>query len=205
MTDLFDSGGLQPIPLQDAELSYAVAPSLGLPAASLFEQLYEQTAWRQEDIVVWGKTHRQPRLHAWYGDADSCYTYSGIMLQPLPWTPLLLDLKQRLEKLAGTSFNSVLLNYYRDQSDSMGMHSDDEAELGPTPIIASLSLGEQRKLVFRHRHRRDLEALHLPLASGSVLLMSGTTQRCWKHGINKQKKTCGPRLNLTFRRVFKSG
>ncbi|MCX2982333.1 alpha-ketoglutarate-dependent dioxygenase AlkB [Halieaceae bacterium IMCC14734] len=204
MTDLFDNAGLQPIPLQDADLSYAVAPSLGLPATSLFDQLYEQTEWRQEDIVVWGKTHRQPRLHAWYGDADSSYSYSGILLQPLPWTPLLLDLKQRLEVLAGAPFNSVLLNYYRDQSDSMGMHSDDEVELGPAPIIASLSLGEVRKLVFRHRHQRDLEALHLPLASGSVLLMRGATQRCWKHGINKQKKPCGPRLNLTFRRVFKS-
>lgn len=204
MTDLFDTPGLQPVPLPDADLSYAVAPSLGRTPAMLLELLYEQTDWRQEDIVVWGKTHRQPRLHAWYGDPGSHYTYSGIALQPLPWTPLLLDLKDRLEALSGTAFNSVLLNYYRDQNDSMGMHSDDEPELGPAPVIASLSLGEVRKLIFRHRYRRDLEALHLPLAPGSVLLMRGSTQRCWKHGINKQKKPCGPRLNLTFRRVLAS-
>ena len=100
------------------------------------------------------------------------------------------------------AFNSVLLNYYRDGSDSMGMHADDEPELGPEPVIASLSLGEPRRLRFRHRSRRDIESFSLLLPPASLLIMAGTTQRNWKHGINKTKRACGPRVNLTFRRIF---
>ena len=164
--------------------------------------LLEQTEWRQERITVYGKPYLQPRLSAWHGDLG--YRYSGIRLEPRPWTPLLRQLKRRVEELTGGEFNSVLLNYYRDQHDAMGMHSDDEAELGPRPVIASLSLGENRDFVLKHRTRKDLKAVKLPLESGSLLLMRGSTQQYWRHGINRQKKACGPRLNLTFRKVLES-
>ena len=95
----------------------------------------------------------------------------------------------------------MLLNYYRDQRDSMGMHSDDEPELGSNPTIASVSLGEQRTLVLKHKFRKELKPVHLPLDSGSLLLMKGATQHHWKHGINKESRPCGPRVNLTFRRI----
>src|SRR4029453_18711713 len=100
-----------------------------------------------------------------------------------------------------TNFNSVLVNYYRDHHDSMGLHSDDEPELGRWPIIASLSLGEERTFILRHKTRRDLKDFRLRLASGSLVLMKGGTQHCWKHGIEKEKRSCGPRINLTFRRI----
>lgn len=98
-------------------------------------------------------------------------------------------------------FNSVLLNYYRDNRDSMGLHSDDEPELGPRPTIASVSLGEERTLVFKHKTSQELAPVRLRLAAGSLLVMKGDTQRNWKHGINKEDRHCGPRVNLTFRRI----
>ena len=103
--------------------------------------------------------------------------------------------------MTGISFNSALLNYYRDNRDSMGLHSDDEPELGERPIIASFSLGEERTIIFKHKTRSDRKPIRLTLANGSLLLMTGETQRYWKHGINKEKHPCGPRINLTFLRV----
>ena len=153
-------------------------------------------------IVVWGKSFSQPRLIAWYGDEGNDYTYSGIHMNPLPWTPELLDLKVRVEAVSGESFNSVLLNYYRDHRDSMGMHSDDEPELGKRPIIASLSLGEERTVIFKHKLRKDLKPVRMRLESGSLLLMKGQTQQYWKHGIGKESQPCGSRVNLTFRRIL---
>jgi alkylated DNA repair dioxygenase AlkB len=115
---------------------------------------------------------------------------------------LLRELRQRVESLTGGEYNSVLLNYYRDGNDGMGMHSDDEPALGPRPAIASLSLGETRDLILQHRSRKDLDTLRLPLPAGSLLLMQGDTQRNWRHGIRKLRRSCRARLNLTFRRVF---
>ena len=120
----------------------------------------------------------------------------------MPWSETLLGLKERVEALTGLQFNSVLLNYYRDENDGMGMHSDDERELGEQPAIASVSLGEERDFILRHRQRKDLSTVKLPLSSGSLLLMQGDTQQHWRHGINKLKRRCGPRINLTFRRIL---
>jgi alkylated DNA repair dioxygenase AlkB len=200
--DLFSSAAeLRQIPVPDADISYLAPMNLPAPPETLLRALIERTSWRADDIVVWGKTYRQPRLVAWYGDPGQSYTYSGIRLEPLPWTALLESLRRIVQDATHSEFNSVLLNYYRDQNDSMGMHSDDEPELGPQPIIASLSLGNPRTLIFKHRTRRDMKRVALPLESGSLLLMKGDTQRHWKHGINKERRPCGPRVNLTFRRI----
>lgn len=187
--------------MQDAEVYFIRTLRLPAPAESLLASFIRETPWRAEDIVVWGKRFPQPRLTAWYGDPGQSYTYSGIDLVPLPWTALLLQIKSQVEAAAAETFNSVLLNYYRDNRDSMGMHSDDESELGPRPVIASLSLGEQRTLVFKHKTSASLRSIRLPLPSGSLLLMKGETQRNWKHGINKEDRMLGPRVNLTFRQV----
>jgi alkylated DNA repair dioxygenase AlkB len=192
---------LERIPLTDAEIYYLPELPLAQPAKAVMNQLIDEVPWRAENIVVWGKTVPQPRLIAWYGDTGANYTYSGIHHDPLPWTDTLIDIKNRVEKVAGTKFNSVLLNYYRHHRDSMGLHSDDEPELGHRPIIASLTLGEDRAFILRHKTRRDLKTFRLQLASGSLLLMKGDTQHSWKHGIEKEKRPCGPRVNLTFRRI----
>lgn len=192
---------LQPIPLPDAELYYLGQFEISDKPEAMMQRLIETTQWRADKIVVWGKTYPQPRLTAWHGDEGIVYTYSGIRLEALPWTETLRDIKQGLEAVTGADFNSVLLNYYRNEHDSMGLHSDDEPELGRQPVIASLSLGAERTFILQHKHRKDLSPVRLKLASGSLLLMKGDTQHFWKHGIEKMKRPCGPRVNLTFRKV----
>jgi alkylated DNA repair dioxygenase AlkB len=190
---------IEQLPLIDADLQLWRQVNLGRSYDSLLQKLIDDTAWRQEEITVYGKPYLQPRLSAWYGDL--AYSYSGIRLEPLPWTPTLLNIKRQVEALVEHEFNSVLLNYYRDQNDGMGMHSDDERELGLQPAIASLSLGEARSFLLKHKSRKDLKTVKLALAAGSLLLMQGETQRYWRHGINKQRQPCGPRINLTFRSI----
>jgi alkylated DNA repair dioxygenase AlkB len=202
MAELFSSmEGLQRIPLRDGEVFFLERLELGDRQDAVLQRLIAEVAWRREKIFVWGRLVYQPRLTAWYGDRGSDYTYSGITLVPLPWSDLLLDIKRRVEVVSESSFNSVLLNYYRDNRDSMGFHSDDEAELGERPVIASLSLGEERTFVLKHRRDKLVKPVRIRLGSGSLLLMKGETQRYWKHGIAKEGRVCGARVNLTFRRI----
>jgi len=190
------------VPIPDAEVFYFRRLELGAPDAQVLRRLIDEIAWRSEKIVMWGRRVPQPRLTAWYGDAGASYAYSGLQLDPLPWTPLLHDIKTRVEAAVGARFNSVLLNYYRDHRDSIGFHSDDEPVLGEQPIIASLSLGEERSFIMKHKHSTAIEPVRRRLASGSLLLMRGETQRRWRHGIPKESGPCGPRVSLTFRTVI---
>jgi alkylated DNA repair dioxygenase AlkB len=193
---------LQRVAMQDADVFYLGHLALGRSDNELLERLIAEVPWRSEEVVMWGRRVPQPRLTAWYGDAGRGYAYSGLCLQPMAWTPVLLDIKARVEEIAGANFNSVLLNYYRDHRDSIGFHSDNEPELGERPIIASVSLGEERIFILKHKRSKQVSPVHLPLASGSLLLMKGDTQRCWKHGIAKESRPCGPRVNLTFRQIL---
>jgi len=202
-SDLFVTGRLEPVPIRDADISYLDHLELGQPDTEMLQRLIAEIAWRSKEVVMWGRKLPQPRLTAWYGDPGARYAYSGIELHPLPWTPLLLDIKSRVEEVAGLAFNSVLLNYYRDNHDSIGFHSDDEPELGARPVIASLSLGQERTFILKHKRSKSVSPVHLRLASGSLLLMKGETQRCWRHGILKENRSCGPRINLTFRTIIR--
>lgn len=199
--DLFENGEPRRLDLPDADICYWSCIDLGAPVDRVLQEFIERISWRTEVITLYGQQHQQPRLTAWYGDPGARYMYSGLALDPLPWTSLLSDVRARVEALAGASFNSVLMNYYRDHRDSMGMHSDDEPELGRNPVIASLSLGEPRTFVLKHKSKKDLKPVNILLESGSLLLMKGATQHHWKHGINKLARPCGPRVNLTFRHV----
>jgi alkylated DNA repair dioxygenase AlkB len=202
MDDLFGPApALGLLPMPDAEVLHLGRLALPLPTAELLTALVAVTPWRSDTITLWGKSFLQPRLYAWYGDPGKRYTYSGLTLQPLPWTPLLLDVKAAVEEAARHTFDSVLLNYYRNEHDSMGFHADDEPELGPDPVIASLSLGARRDFVFKHRQRKDLKPVRLPLDDGALIVMRGQTQRHWVHGIEKRKSPIGPRINLTFRTI----
>jgi alkylated DNA repair dioxygenase AlkB len=201
--DLFAATArLERFPLADAELFYLATLKLDQAYDSILHELIANVPWRHENLVVWGKQFPQPRLIAWYGDLSRNYSYSGIKLAPLPWNGLLVDIKNRIEAVTGAAFNSVLLNYYRDNRDSLGLHSDDEKELGPHPAIASLSLGDERIFVLKHRTNKLAKVVRMKLCTGSLLLMKGETQRFWKHGIAKEARPCGPRVNLTFRQIF---
>lgn len=199
--DLFDAPRqLEPLAAPGADLRFMHAFYPPEACAVLFEALIAETPWRQERIEVWGKVHDQPRLTSWHGDPGTHYTYSGITLETCAWTPLLTRLRQEVEAATGYRYNSVLLNLYRDQHDSVGWHSDNERELGAAPVIASLSFGATRS--FRLRHRERLHApLGISLTDGSLLLMAGDTQRNWQHAVPKESRDKGPRINLTFRRI----
>ncbi len=172
-------------------------------SARLFAALHRETAWQQPVIVLYGRSINSPRLSAWHGDPDAVYRYSGLRLEPMPWTPTLLDVRERVEALAVARFNSVLLNLYRDGQDSMGWHSDDEPELGRNPVIASISLGAARRFLLQHKKRRL--RLEWSLEDGDMLVLGGTTQHCWRHHVPKTRQPVGPRINLTFRWIHSPG
>ncbi len=169
-------------------------------ANELFKTLLNSLAWQEEQIYLYGRWVKVPRLMCWYGDKGANYQYSGVLHQPLPWPTHLLEIKLKIEAEQKLSFNSVMGNLYRSGSDSMGCHADDEKELGKNPSIASLSLGESRLLRFRHsKHKETLDVM---LTHGDLLLMSGEIQHHWKHELPKTKKTKKERINLTFRKII---
>lgn len=187
------------LPIPDADIRYFDS-FIPLPqACQLLDSLQRSLAWRQDHIRLYGRLVKIPRLQAWYGDKNASYTYSGLEMKPLPWTKELLLLKDYCEQASGATFNGVLANLYRNGQDSMGMHADDEVELGKEPTIASVSLGQMRNLDFKHRYSG--QNYRLPLAHGSLLLMAGKTQKYWRHGIAKSRKDLGLRINLTFRLI----
>ena len=167
-------------------------------ADTVMQQLYAQTHWEQKEIVIFGKRINQPRLMAWHG--DKAYTYSGLTLMPNEWTLSLLALKQQIEEVIETNFNSALLNLYRDGHDSMGWHQDNERSLGSQPIIASLSFGASRKFKFKHHDNHECK-VDITLRHGSLLIMSGMTQHLWKHCLPKSKTVNKQRINVTFRQI----
>lgn len=171
-------------------------------ASELFATLRAELAWRSERIVTYGRAVPVPRRVCWYGDPGAVYRYSGVAHQPLPWTPTLTALRQRIEATCARTFNSVLGNLYRDGQDSMGWHADNEPELGPAPVIASLSLGAER--LFKLRHTRRGATLDITLPDGSLLVMGGELQRHWRHSLPKTRRALGGRINLTFRYVTPS-
>jgi alkylated DNA repair dioxygenase AlkB len=206
MSDLFGTTDTAStfIELPDATLTFFRHALPDVEASAYFEALHTSIEWREERIFVWGKWHKQPRLIAWYGDPAATYSYSGSKLDPLPWTTALSELRSRVEQLSRAAFNSVLLNLYRNQHDHMGWHSDDEKSLGATPVIASLTLGGTRTFQMKHKKRRELGIKSLDLTSGSLLIMSGLTQKFWLHGIKEESKPTEPRINLTFRQILKT-
>ncbi|RMG70943.1 MAG: alpha-ketoglutarate-dependent dioxygenase AlkB [Bacteroidetes bacterium] len=169
-------------------------------ARALLEALSKEVPWQQKPIRIFGREMLQPRLIAWYGDPEARYTYSGLTWEPQPWRADLLALARQLKEETGHRFNSVLLNLYRHGQDSMGWHSDDEPELGPSPLIASISLGATRRFALRHRTRAEAR-LRLDLPHGSLLIMGAGMQAYWQHALPKTQRPVGPRLNLTFRLV----
>lgn len=204
--DLFaPSAGWQPLDLPGAELAYWPGWLAPAEADALFASLRETIAWETHVIRIHGREVRSPRLSCWIGDAGASYVYSRTRFEPRPWPAALAALRGRIEQACGTGFNSVLANLYRDGRDAMGWHSDDELELGPAPVIASLSLGAGRRFVFRRKPVRGQAAgraaLELRLAHGSLLRMAGATQCLYQHALPRALRETLPRINLTFRQI----
>lgn len=168
-------------------------------ADAALDELIRENAWEQQRLLIYGKIVEEPRLSTWHSDGQS-YTYSGSARTPQPWTPLLNHIREQCEGQTGHTFNGVLVNFYRDGNDHLGWHSDDELVNGPEPLIASISLGAERR--FDMRHRDSGEVVSTSLSHGSLLVMSGLSQKYWEHRIPKMPRIVDPRVNLTFRRLI---
>lgn len=194
----------QRIELPDAEVTLWPRWLPPEAADALFAALLAEVPWSVHRIRIFGRLVDSPRLSCWIGDPGTGYTYSGSRFEPQPWPPVLHEIRARLQQTCQARFNSVLANLYRDGNDSMGWHSDDEPELGPRPVIASLSLGAERRFRLRRKRPRGTPAapgdtVGLSLPHGSLLCMGGDTQRHYRHDLPKTRAPVGARINLTFR------
>ena len=205
---LFDDiapAGWQSLPLPGAELSLWPQWLRPTEAGALLAELQATIPWETHRIRIYGREVDSPRLSCWIGDEDATYVYSRTRFEPHPWTQALIALRVRVEAACDTRFNSVLANLYRNGQDSMGWHSDNELELGPQPVIASLSLGAVRRFRLKARRADDGREVHaIELGHGSLLRMAGDTQRHYLHDLPKTSASVGPRLNLTFRQILSS-
>jgi alkylated DNA repair dioxygenase AlkB len=164
-----------------------------------YERLRSEIEWRPDEVVIFGKHMILSRLHALYGLQEKTYNYSGIERKTLRWNDILLEIKQSVEACVGKSFNACLVNFYKDGTESMGWHADSESSLVKGGAIVSVSLGAQRKFLFKHKTTKERVVLNL--ASGSLLEISGLTQQFWKHVLPASKKVKEGRINLTFRQM----
>lgn len=187
--------------IEDGTLIFHPAAYSTPEADSLFTTLSTTLPWQQDQLRIADRIVPLPRLQAWFGENGDTYTYSGLTLQPNPWTPLLLAVKQRTEDIAEHPFNSLLANFYRNENDSVGWHADNEKELGLHPVIASVSLGASRRFQLRHKTKAHLR-FDLTLNHGDILVMSGTLQQYWLHQVLKEKAPTLPRISLTYRRLL---
>lgn len=173
---------------------------LGEHASALPDTLANELPWQQPRLTLYGREHLIPRLQCWMGDAQARYRYSGLLLVPVPWHEAVSVIRDQVTRLCGHSFNAVLINQYRDGSDRMGWHSDDEAELGAQPWIASYNLGATRAFTFRRRGQTRTTHT-VELAHDQLLLMSPAVQHHWQHAVPVRKRVQDRRINLTFRRI----
>lgn len=195
-TELFDTGALriQRFEVPDAKLTLYEHFFDKEMADRCYHTLLQDTPWKQELIMLYEKTVLSPRLTCWYGKRRSGE-------RPLPFTPELLAIKNKVESACGVSFTSVLLNLYRDGNDSVAWHRDHDKDFVTNPIVGSVSFGQTRPFQMRHRMDKTVPPLSIPLHHGSFLLMGGAMQHAWEHRIPKTTKLMTPRINLTFRIV----
>ena len=184
----------------DGEVEYHVFALNQKECKFYFDVLTNSIQWKHDEAVIFGKHYVTARKVAWYGDSEFEYKYSGITKKAIIWTPELLELKNKIEKISNTTYNSCLLNLYHDGNEGMSWHSDDEKTLLENGTIASLSFGAERKFLFKHKETK--QKVEIFLQNGSLLLMKGKTQKFWLHQLSKTKKVKKPRINLTFRTVI---
>jgi len=198
--DLFNTDEQVNLLPYDGEVVYYGAVIKPQEEQRLLQELLNHIPWKNDEAVIFGKHIVTKRKIAWYGDAEYAYTYSNTTKQALLWTDELMKLKQLVEGITGTKFNSCLLNLYHDGDEGMSWHSDDEKSLGRNTTIASLSFGAERKFAFKHKVTK--QRVTIVLDSGSLLVMKGTTQTNWLHSLPKTTKVTRPRINLTFRTMI---
>lgn len=199
---LFGEEAPRDIALRGAQLR--LYPQLLNPqkASRILQELAGQPGWKQDQIHMFGRPVPLPRLHRWFADSGESYRWSGLTMRAEAFPECLLAVRETVSAQTGHSFNTALVNWYRGGQDSVSWHSDNESELGSDPVIASLSLGAERRFLLR-RKDNHAEKLSLVLPHGSLLLMSGQTQLLWEHCLPKTQRLIAERVNLTFRKIVR--
>ena len=198
--DLFNQNSHLNILPSDGEVLYLGKVFNRKEVAQYYQTLLEKIPWKNDEAIIFGKHHITKRKVAWFGDKTYSYKYSGVTKQAHIWTPELLLLKQKIEEISATTYNSCLLNLYHTGDEGMAWHSDAEKTLLDNGTIASVTLGAERKFSFKHKESK--QRIDVLLENGSLLLMKGTTQKKWLHRLPPTKKVFSPRINLTFRTVI---
>lgn len=145
----------------------------------------------QQSPGVFGRP--RPRLEAFYGPSDYSYSVKGTCKHP----GVIKAAITHANKLAGVTFNSCLAVLYRDGSDSVSWHSDDESDMGP--VVLSISYGATRR--FSVRPKGGGEVVNFDLNHKDVLLMRAGAQDHFEHCLRKTSRPVGPRICLTFREL----
>ena len=197
--NLFNEDSISNLLHKDGTVNYYGKVLTPKEANRYFDLLLQSILWENDEAIIFGKHIVTKRKVAWYGDSNYLYTYSNTTKQALAWTKELSDLKQIVEELAGSKFNSCLLNLYHNGNEGLAWHSDDEKSLGKNTTIASLSFGAERRFSFKHKQTK--QTISLVLEHGSLLIMKDATQTNWLHSLPKSKKITRPRINLTFRTI----
>lgn len=197
--DLFNTARIQNILPFDGEAVYHGIVLNRKACDFYYTNLLETIPWKNDEAMVFGKHYITKRKVAWFGDHRYHYAYSGMTKQAYIWTEELLQLKETIEKISETTYNSCLLNLYHTGEEGMAWHSDGEKTLLDNGTIASLTLGAERKFSFKHKETK--QRVDIVLENGSLLLMKGTTQKYWLHRLPPTKKVHSPRINLTFRTI----
>ena len=196
--DLFNTASSRNILPYDGVTIYHGKVFNQVEAQYYFDNLWRGIAWRNDELIMFGKHITTKRKVAWYGDSDYTYSYSNTTKQALPWIQELLAIKNKTEQITLEKYNSCLLNLYHNGGEGMSWHSDNEKELAQDGAIASLSFGAERK--FSLKHKITGQTVSIILENGSLLLMKDTTQTHWLHSLPKTTVIKKPRINLTFRK-----
>lgn len=181
-------------------------------ADALFDRLkrIKYNSDEESMIMIMGRKMKIPRKQVAYGDPSANYHFSGTNVQARDWNLKdnslesrvgreLRELSQRVGDSTCCKYNYTLVNNYLDQTKGIGYHADDEKELGKFPIIAGISLGQNRKIYFQSQINGEI--VKVPLPHNSLFVMYYPTNKFWKHSIPKQTKRLGQRISLTFRSV----
>ena len=152
------------------------------------------------ELTVYGKSHPIPRSQVWFADEGCDYDYSGLFIEALPWPKYAEKLRIKLMRDYSLESNGVLVNCYRDGTESMGWHSDDEKEIESGSDIASVTLGASRDFFIRNKLTKEKTVL--TLTGGDLLIMRWPMQQYWEHALPKRMRVKQTRINYTFRKLI---
>lgn len=161
-----------------------VAPGWLQGADELFDRLLRDTPWGRREVRMYDRTLPEPRLTHRWSEAPE---------------PVLAEATALLSARYGVEFTQVGANLYRDGADSVAYHGDRVARERDTAVVALVSLGGVRPFRLRP-HGGGASVGFLP-GPGDLLVMGGTCQRTWQHGVPKVR-TAAARISVQFRHLY---